>query len=247
MALIRTEAFVVKTLRFGETSLICRLLTRDCGVVPVIAKGVRRPKSRFGARLDPFHRLQVTYYDKPTRDLQTLAQAELIEEHPGILRSLERMEAAGTWFRFLRAALPERAAAEPLYDLAVDALRRLEWLRPGETRRWETWHRAAAAEVLGVAPRLESCALCDRDLPDPRGMGLALEEGGLVCADCRAGRGGDPVGGPEYALAALYHHPDWSLVAGLGPPGDREARVQAMVHRFIDWHLDLAPAARRTW
>ena len=49
--IVRTEAFVLKAVRFGETSMIYRLFTRDRGVVPVMAKGARRPKSRFGASL----------------------------------------------------------------------------------------------------------------------------------------------------------------------------------------------------
>lgn len=244
MALIRTDAFVIQTVRYGETSLICRLLTRECGVVAVIAKGGRAARSRFGARLDPFRRLQVTYYDKPGREIQTLSQADMVEEHPAVLRSLERMEAAGAWFRFLRSALPERAPAGPVFDLAAESLKRLGAVPPGQVGRWQTWHRSAAAAWLGLAPRLESCTACDRELPDPRGMGLAVEEGGLVCADCAAGRSGARISSREYALLALYHHPDWDLVAALGPPRREEARVQKHVDRFVAWHLDLAPARR---
>ena len=245
MAIVRDDAFVIQSVRFGETSLICRLLTRERGVVPVIAKGVRGPKSRFGARLDAFRRLQVTFYDKPGREIQTLSQADMVEEHPEVVRSLERMEAAGAWFRFLRAALPERAPAEPVFDLAALALRRLGAVRVTEVGRWETWHRSAAAAWLGLAPRLESCAACDRELPDPRGMALALEEGGLVCADCAAGRPGARFGPREYALIALYHHPEWELVAGLGPPRPEEAAVQETVGRFVAWHMDVPLARRR--
>lgn len=245
MALVRTEAFVLKAFRYGETSMIYRLFTRDRGVVPVIAKGVRRPKSRFGASLDPFHRLAVVYYDKPSREIQTLSQVELLAGHPGVVSSLERMEAAGSWFRFLRAVVPEHAPAEPLYALAAASLERLESVPAEAVRRWETYHRAIAAERLGLAPRLEACASCGRELPDPRGMSLVVEEGGLVCADCAAGRG-TRVDATAYGLLMLYHHPDWSLLEGLGEPGRAEARVQELVHRFVDWHADLGGRVRGT-
>ncbi|MBW3660083.1 MAG: DNA repair protein RecO [Gemmatimonadetes bacterium] len=246
MALVRTEAFVLKAFRYGETSMIYRLFTRDRGVVPVIAKGVRRPKSRFGASLDPFHRLQVVYYDKPGREIQTLSQVELLAGHPGVVGSLDRMEAAGTWFRFLRAVVPEHAPAETLYDLAVTALDRLDHVPPESVRRWETYHRAIAAERLGLAPRLDQCAACGADLPDRAGMTLAIEEGGLACAACgsRGGSGRMPVGSDLYGLLLLYHHPDWSLVADLDESGAAEARVQELVHRFVDWHADLGARVR---
>lgn len=246
MSLVTTEAFVLKAFRYGETSMIYRLFTRDRGVVPVIAKGVRRPKSRFGASLDPFHRLRVVYYDKPSRDIQTLSQVELLAAHPGVVASLERMEAAGAWFRFLRAVVPEHAPAEPLYELAVAALDRLDTVPPDRVRRWETYHRAIAAERLGLAARLDQCASCGAGLPDPRGMSLAIEEGGLACAGCAGrGAGGRARFGSElYGLLLLYHHPDWSLLAGLGAPDAAESRVQEQVHRFVDWHADLGHRVR---
>ncbi|MEJ2152229.1 MAG: DNA repair protein RecO [Gemmatimonadota bacterium] len=104
MSLVRTEAFVLKAIRFGDTSVIYRLFTRDFGVVPVMARGVRRPKSRFGGIIEPFRRLQVTYYSRDNRDIQTLSGVELVTTYPAIVESLERLEAAGRWFRFLRGA-----------------------------------------------------------------------------------------------------------------------------------------------
>ena len=95
MAIVRTEAFVLKAVRFGETSMIYRLFTRDRGVVPVIAKGARRPKSRFGAALGTFQRLLVTYYQKEGREVQTLSGVDLLAAHRGIAASLPRLEAAG--------------------------------------------------------------------------------------------------------------------------------------------------------
>ena len=81
--IVRTEAFVLKAVRFGETSMIYRLFTRDRGVVPVMAKGARRPKSRFGASLGTFHRLLVTYYQKEGREVQTLLYDHLALLKPG--------------------------------------------------------------------------------------------------------------------------------------------------------------------
>ncbi|MGH7550778.1 MAG: DNA repair protein RecO, partial [Gemmatimonadota bacterium] len=122
MSIVRTEAFVLKAVRFGETSMIYRLFTRDRGVVPVMAKGVRRPKSRFGATVGTFQRLLVTYYSREGREVQTLSGVDLLEAHRGIATSLARLEAAGRWFRFLQAVLPDGAPLEPLYALTVEGL-----------------------------------------------------------------------------------------------------------------------------
>lgn len=240
MALVRTEAFVFKAFRYGETSMIVRLFTRDRGVVPVIAKGIRRPKSRFGGALEPFHRLGVTYYDKPSREIQTLKEVELLADHPGVVRSLERMETGGRWLRFLRAVVPDGMPSPPLWDLAASAIARLEDTAPERTDRWETYHRARAGTVLGLEPRLHECAGCGRDREVGRPLAFSVEEGGILCPECASRRPGTRVLEPrEFALILLYNHPDWSLLHGLGSTGVEEHGIRDLVRRFVDYHAGL--------
>ncbi|MBP9005277.1 MAG: DNA repair protein RecO, partial [Candidatus Marinimicrobia bacterium] len=78
MAIIRTRAFVIKTIPFKDTSLIARLFTESNGKVAVLAKGARNLKSPFRGYLEPLSLLEVQFYYKPTRDIQTLSQAETI-------------------------------------------------------------------------------------------------------------------------------------------------------------------------
>jgi DNA repair protein RecO (recombination protein O) len=239
MAIVKTEAFVLKSFRYGETSVIVRLLTRDRGVVGVIAKGARRPRSRVGGALGPFRRLAVTYYDKPGRDLQTLVDVDLLTDYGRVAGSLERLDAAGSWFRFLRHAIPEGAPAEPLFRLAAHGLARLEATPTARTSRWETYHRAAAARLLGLAPRIDTCASCGRALPDGGGLSFSVEEGGVLCGACGARSGARPLDGADYGLLQLYHHPDYGLLAVLEEGLAGEARVQDLVRRFVAWHVDV--------
>ncbi|HEY7470827.1 MAG TPA: DNA repair protein RecO [Gemmatimonadota bacterium] len=242
MAIVHTEALVLKAFRFGETSMIYRLLTRDRGVVPVLARGARRPKSRLGAAVNSFRRLDVTYYDKPGREIQTLSQAEVVAEHREIVTSLERLDAAGRWFRFLRSLLPDGAPVESLYDLAVSALDRLEHAPAERLARWEAYHRAAVSGLLGLEPQLDACMGCGRALPDGGELWFSIEEGGLACASCAPRtRGYRLLAAAEFALLALYHHPDWSLLESLAGHEADEARVQDLVHRFVAWHAGVRP------
>ncbi len=244
MAIVHTEAFVLRAHRYGETSVIARLLTRDRGVVGVIAKGARRPRSRVGAALGPFRRLGVTYYDKPGRDLQTLVDVDLLAEHAGIAGSLERLDAAGVWFRFLRTAVPEGVPAGALYGLAAVALARLEATPGARIQRWEAYHRAAVARLLGLAPRLDSCAGCGRELPDGGPLYFSVEEGGALCGECGARRpGASSLESATYGLLQLYHHPDYGLVAVLEEGLAAESAAQELVRRFVAWHADVRPAS----
>lgn len=243
MSIVRTEAFVLKAIRFGETSMIYRLFTRDRGVVPVMAKGARGPKSRFGTAPGTFQRLLVTYYAKEGREVQTLSGVDLLEAHRGIAAALPRVEAAGRWFRFLQAVLPDGAPLEPLYALTAEGLGRLERTHIGRERRWETFHRLAAAGTLGVAPRLEACVGCGRELPDGGGLAFSIPEGGLVCGGCAARPGLQPLSPRAFSLLALYAHPDYGLLEELEGVDHEEGGVQRLIHDFIRWHADLRPEA----
>ena len=217
--------------------MIYRLFTRDRGIVPVIAKGVRRPRSRFGAVLEPFHRLGVTYYDRAGREIQTLTGAELLAAHSGIVQSLERMDAAGAWLRFLRAVVPDGFAAKPLYTLVAAALPRLETTPPGQVSRWETYHRAAAAALLGVAPRVESCATCGRTVPDGGAIGFSPAEGGVLCGPCRSAHPGSAaLSRGEYGLLRLFHQPEYLLVSEMDLITSEEFRISDLIHDFIRYH-----------
>src|ERR1700756_4100227 len=62
-ALLKTEAVVLRSIRYGEADRILHLYTPDRGRVGAIAKGVRRSRSRFGGRLEPFFRLRIELHE----------------------------------------------------------------------------------------------------------------------------------------------------------------------------------------
>ena len=73
--IVKSEAIVLRAVQYGETSLIATLFTRSHGIQAVIAKGARRPKSKFSAYLQAGQVLEVIFYHKPTRSVQTLSDA----------------------------------------------------------------------------------------------------------------------------------------------------------------------------
>lgn len=243
MSIVRTEAFVLRAIRFGETSMIYRLFTRDRGVVPVMAKGVRGPRSRLGAVPGTFQRLLVTYHAREGREVQTLSGVDLLEPHRGIATALPRVEAAGRWFRFLQAVLPDGAPLEPLYALTVEGLGRLERTPAGRERRWETFHRLAAAATLGVAPRLEACVGCGRELPDDGALAFSIAEGGMVCEGCFVRPGLHRLTPRGFSLLILYAHSDYDLLEQLDGGDGEEHGIQRLIHDFLRWHADLRPEA----
>lgn len=91
MAAIKTEAIVLKTIKFSESSLIVTILTKEHGKIAVIAKGARKPKSRFTGMLSPGQILHVVYYLKTTRNVQTLAESDYAKKLMSIRTDITKM------------------------------------------------------------------------------------------------------------------------------------------------------------
>ena len=94
MPLVSTPAVVLSTIRYGETSKIVRLATRDYGVQSVIAKGALRPRSRFGAAMQLLSLGQAHIIISERRDLQILTAFDLQRLHVALARDMDRYAAA---------------------------------------------------------------------------------------------------------------------------------------------------------
>src|SRR5439155_25234986 len=77
---LKTEAVVLRTIRYGEADRILHLYTRDRGRVSAMAKGVRRTRTRFGGRLEPYFRIAVVLYEGRS-ELLTVTSAETVDPH----------------------------------------------------------------------------------------------------------------------------------------------------------------------
>jgi len=88
----KTEAVVLRSLRFSEADRILHLYTRERGRIGAIAKGVRKTKSRFGARLEPLSHVELMLHEG-SGELQTVTGAELLESHHTTRESSYRLSA----------------------------------------------------------------------------------------------------------------------------------------------------------
>ena len=127
MPLVSDDAVVLQAFAYGETSKVLRLLTRTHGVRSAIAKGARRPKSRFAAVLEPFAEGTVTLYLKEGRDLQTLGSFELTRSRQGLGGDLFRFGGAS-----LLTELVLRTASEASEPALFEQFRRAPGRRSGE-------------------------------------------------------------------------------------------------------------------
>lgn len=237
MAIVETDALVIRSHRLGETSLIVSLFTADFGLLRCVAKGARGPKSRFGASLEPGVRLRAVVYRKLNRDLQLLSKADVISYWPALWEDPDRFACAGAVLEFLERAAYGEVEDPGLLELATDTLAAMARAPLPASEAMLRAFEVQACRRLGYAPELTVCLECRRPL---EGGGLFHPvRGGLLCgAPC-----GDDAGAfrlsakARLTLVALAERP----VAGIAEwimeryPGPEVARA---IERFLAAHLE---------
>ncbi len=183
MPLVATPAIVLATFRYGETSKIARLATRDYGIQSAIAKGALRPRSRYGAALQVLSEGSAQYLAKEGRELHTLTAFDVTHLRVGIAKHLDRYAAASAMSEVMLRLAPAAPHVES-FDVMAHALAMLEAI-PAEAA--ESYGLRALWQLvtsLGFAPSLATCAREGSALPPGDPVQFSLAEGGVLCKQC---------------------------------------------------------------
>ena len=184
MAVYKSKGIVLRSIRYGEADRILDLYTRDAGLVSAIAKGIRRTKSRFGARLEPLSCVDFVAYGGCTLD--TITQAETLRSFHGIREDLARFEAAAGMVGSVRALSGGDEADRRVFNLLYNALDALE----GADSGFEAVEAALGLKLsilAGYAPQLDACLGCETALDEAdEPLYFAPAHGGVLCAGCRS-------------------------------------------------------------
>jgi DNA repair protein RecO (recombination protein O) len=183
-----TQAVVLRSFRLGEADRVLHLYTLERGRIGAVAKGIRKTKSRFGARLEPLSHVELLLH-QGSGELQTVTGVDLVRSHhdaredsyrlgvglvgaEAMLRLFTEQERnprafeALTRFLDLLDELAPRASRPALDPLALSFQLKLLWLS-------------------GYLPHLTSCADCGAT-GTPL-VGYSPRAGGAVCGDCAQG------------------------------------------------------------
>jgi DNA repair protein RecO (recombination protein O) len=182
---LKTEAVVLRSIRYGEADRILHLYSKTRGRIGAIAKGARKPKSRFGGRLEPFFRLDLILHEG-RGELLTVTSASTLDGYPRLRASGPALNAGAracdAVLRLLDAAEPN----PPAYNLLCRYLALLDAPEETEAASLETAlsFRLKLALAAGFAPELASCASCGEA---EHLSGFSGAAGGVVCVSCEGG------------------------------------------------------------
>ena len=238
MNLYRDDAVVLRTQKLGESDRIITLLTRRGGRVRAVAKGVRRTRSKFGARLEPFSHVDVQCYTGRSLDIVTQVETHtpfgdrLVGDYPRYTAGTAILETAE------RLTAEEREPAMRLYLLVVGALRALTEETHDARLVLDAFILRALA-VSGYAPALAECARCGT--PGPHRW-FSVAGGGSVCSACRPAGSATPSIAVVPLLQALLVG-DWVHADASEPRSRREA--SGLAAAYLQWHLEHAVRSLR--
>lgn len=221
----KTEAIVLRSIRYSEADRILHLYSPDYGRLGAIAKGVRKPRSRFGGRLEPFFRLDLVLY-RGRGDLATVSAAETLHGYGALRMSAAGLNAAARACDAVLRLLDSTEANRHAYNLLCRYLGQVDAAceaglspDPGRLMAHALAFRLKLLVAAGFAPELASCATCgSREHLE----GFSGAAGGVVCTTCFGG---------AFPLAAESHQ---FMATALAQPLNRAPEATERTARQVE-------------
>jgi len=182
---LKTEAVVLRSIRYSEADRILHLYSAKRGRVGAIAKGARKPRSRFGGRLEPFFRLDMLLHEG-RGELLTVTGVSTVDGYPRLRASGAALGAAARGCDAVLRLLDSAEPNPPAYNLLCRYLALLDDQAVPAAASLETAlaFRLKLALAAGFSPELAACARCGEA---DHLVGFSGAAGGVVCAACEAG------------------------------------------------------------
>jgi DNA repair protein RecO (recombination protein O) len=242
----RDDGIVLRTQKLGEADRIVTLLARRTGRVRAVANGVRRTKSRFGARLEPFTHVDLLLHTG--KSLDHITQADTLRPYGKPFSSDYPRYTTGTaMLETAEKFTPvEKEPAMRQFLLLVGGLRALGD-GAHDPRLILDAYLLRSLAVAGYAPALDECAVCGTRVGDPDGDGVTLSSaalrafafaigaGGLVCRTCRTPGAATPAPQTVALMSALMSG-DWAHADHT--ERRHQAECSGLVAAYVQWHLE---------
>jgi DNA repair protein RecO (recombination protein O) len=212
-----------------------------------VARGARRLKSKFGASLEPFTLIQLTFFEKETRELVTIKGAEIVKSYFRASWSPEAFEGLVYILELVKEFAPPHHADEKLFKMlraCVDFLASA----PERAAAVNTYAELWTLKLTGFLPEFRSCGDCGESLGESyRGLRYISHEGVLWCQNCRKG-GAQPLGGDAYRLLSSTRRESPAAWAESFEASPKESRsvVSETARRLVRRALEREPRAGKS-
>jgi DNA repair protein RecO (recombination protein O) len=233
---LKTEAVVLRSLRYGEADRILHLYTPHRGRLGAIAKGVRRTRSRFGGRLEPFQRVRLVLYEG-RGELLTVTAVDTVATHGRLREHAAALDAAARACDAVGRVFETDEPHTGVFHLLCNELALLDGAPEVATHANALSFRLKLLVAAGLTPQLGACVSCgERE----RFSGFSSAGGGVVCDACESSAFALDADAHEFMTAALSS----PLAQSPAASGRALRQAERAISEMFEYHahLRLRPA-----
>jgi DNA repair protein RecO (recombination protein O) len=231
---LRVEAIVLRHNDWGEADRLLGIFTREMGKLRVIAKGVRKPRSRKAGHLEPFTRVSLLL--AKGRDLWIITQAETVNAHLNLRQDLLRLGYASYVVELLDRFTYEEGENTALYRLLSETLARLDsHAEPGIAIHY---YEIRLLDLLGFRPQLFTCAACREEI-QPVDQYFSAALGGVLCPRCGAATpGASPVSMSALKYLRHFQRSSYTEATRARPTPEVERELERLLQQYLTYLLE---------
>ncbi|MBN1408839.1 MAG: DNA repair protein RecO [Calditrichaceae bacterium] len=182
--LLKSDALVLDSIRWKDSSKIITLFSREYGIIKVIARGVFRNKSAFAGKLESLNRVEIVINSRSSRSLQILTEADVIDSYNAIRPDMQRLPYALAILELVRQTIRESHSDTIFYDFIIVLL---DAMKTSQTPAiMFIYFLLKLVSFLGFRPNIDECQVCDKK-PSSDIAYFSLEKGTLFCEECAEG------------------------------------------------------------
>lgn len=221
---IDVEGIIINTKNYGDTSKIIDILTKEYGVIGVMAKGCKSLKSNLRSVTDKLTYGIFTIYFKKDK-LSILSEASVINNFSNIKKDIEKISYA-SFLIDLTNQVYKQCEDNSLYDLLISSLKKIN--NNFNPLIITNILELKYLEYLGVMPNLDGCSICG----SKNVVTLSSDKGGYLCSKCHTN---EPiVSNKAIKLVRMYTLVDIDKIEKL----DIKKDIVYEVNNFIDDYYD---------
>jgi DNA repair protein RecO (recombination protein O) len=241
--IVTTDAFVLRTMKYRESSRIVTLYSRKFGKFPVIAKGARERNCRFGSALNLMSLVRAVVYRKENRELQLLSQCDAIDSFSHISEDMDRLAAGMAVVELTDSVTHDEEENARLFSLLTQTLGTIN-TAPRNVVNALFAFEVRLLDIMGFRPNFQTCFHCgtpiDEASVDRTGAELNVSYGGILCSNCSSrGMGMDTVSaGSLKVLQHLQEASDPAAITRITMSVQMRDEVAATMRRCLQRHIE---------
>jgi DNA repair protein RecO (recombination protein O) len=217
----------------GEADRLLVAFSPHHGKIRIIAKGVRRPRSRKAGHLEPFTRVQLIL--ARGRELDIITQAEAIASYEGLRNDLVRVGEAAYVIELLDRFTLDRDENHALYRLLVKTLERLDGGVSADIVL--RYYELRLLDLMGYRPELFQCLSCHSEVR-PEDQYFSPESGGVLCPVCGEGAKARPISLRALKVLRHYQRSTYGMVVATEVGAQTRAEVEALMEAYLSHILE---------